>query len=196
MLARLWTKLKARSQAEPQQSWVLYHALSDLARHQAFYEDGFSVPDTLDGRFDLACVILGVACLHISDMQDGQGQVLSQRLFDHFFKQVELNLREGGVGDLSIPKQMRRMIQAFYGRMALIAEILQTSSELEQDLAGMLYRNIYTQDVDHAQALLLSQWIVRDYIPCVSRCKNMSQINVLIGDAKHLSQELSQKGSK
>lgn len=196
MLARLWTSFKARPSVKADESWALYYALCDLARAPVFYHDRYAIPDTLDGRFDWASLCLGISCLHISAMPDGQGQDFSQDLFDHFFKQLELNLREGGIGDLSVPKHMRRMIQAFYGRMAALAEILHTSSQPEEDVAVLLARNIYGLDVPHHQAYMLAQWLLGDFMSRLLHYQNISQINDLIGEVQQMSQVLSLEACK
>ena len=41
---------------------------------------------------------------------------LGQGLFDHFWQDMDHNLREMGVGDLAVPKRMRSLGEAFYGR--------------------------------------------------------------------------------
>ena len=41
---------------------------------------------------------------------------LGQGVFDRFCQDMDDNLREMGVGDLTVPKEMRRMGEAFYGR--------------------------------------------------------------------------------
>ena len=43
---------------------------------------------------------------------------LSQALFDHFCTDMDDNLREMGVGDLTVPKRMQAFGEAFYGRTA------------------------------------------------------------------------------
>jgi cytochrome b pre-mRNA-processing protein 3 len=46
------------------------------------------------------------------------GASLSQALFDHFCDDMDGNLREMGVGDLTVPKRMQAFGEAFYGRVA------------------------------------------------------------------------------
>lgn len=41
---------------------------------------------------------------------------MGQVLFDRFCQDMDHNLREMGIGDLSVPKEMQRMGEAFYGR--------------------------------------------------------------------------------
>ena len=41
---------------------------------------------------------------------------LGQQLFDRFCRDIDDNFREMGVGDLTVPKEMQRVAEAFYGR--------------------------------------------------------------------------------
>ena len=43
---------------------------------------------------------------------------VGQALFDHFCRDMDASLREMGVGDLAVPREMQRMGEAFYGRKA------------------------------------------------------------------------------
>jgi cytochrome b pre-mRNA-processing protein 3 len=193
MLVNLFSSLKARLGQSPDTSWQIYRSVAALARNPSFYEAPYAVPDTLDGRFDWLGCLVGTTCLHINTMPEPEASAVSQAIFDHFFKQVELNLREAGIGDLAVPKQMRRMIQAFYGRMALLTEIIQTSSQAEQDLAVLLERNLYAQSTDKKQATALAQWLVTRWTPFLKNYKNMSEINKLINDVQLLSQDNMKK---
>ena len=43
---------------------------------------------------------------------------LGQALFDRFCRDMDDSMREMGVGDLAVPRKMRRIGEAFYGRQA------------------------------------------------------------------------------
>ena len=51
-------------------------------------------------------------------LRQGQANVpvLGQQIFDWFCRDMDHNFREMGVGDLAVPKEMRRVAEAFYGR--------------------------------------------------------------------------------
>lgn len=166
---------------------VLYHAVAGLARSPGFYQTPYHVPDTLDGRFDLLAFLTGTLCLRLSQLEEGQE--LSQKLFDRLFGQVELNLREAGIGDLSVPKQMRRMIQVFYGRMAHYAELLQTTAP-QEELVQAFNRNLYAEKNPQA-AQALTQWVITQWWPVVTDFDNMAQITILADQLNRLSAELS-----
>ncbi len=92
---------------------TLYGMIVAQARLPCFYRD-YAVADTVNGRFDL--IVLHLALVLDRLAQDPASQSLGQGIFDRFCQDMDHNLREMGVGDLKVPKQMRRMGEAFYGR--------------------------------------------------------------------------------
>jgi cytochrome b pre-mRNA-processing protein 3 len=95
---------------------ALYGAIVAQARNPSFYQ-AYGVPDTTTGRFEM--IVLHQALVLRRLTQDGEeGRRLGQGLFDAFCQDMDDNLREMGVGDLAVPKKMRRMAEAFYGRAA------------------------------------------------------------------------------
>src|SRR5262245_63247551 len=66
---------------------------------------------------------------------------LGQALFDHFCSDMDANLREIGVGDLAVPRKMKAIGEAFYGRKrAYQAALVAPGSE---ELAAALSRNVH-----------------------------------------------------
>lgn len=109
-----------------------YVSLVDAARQPGFY-DTAGVPDTIDGRFEL--VVLHVFLLldrlqwraepeqKAEDVRgprnsgaESRDADFAQALFDYMFADMDHNLREMGVGDMSVGKRVRKMGEAFYGR--------------------------------------------------------------------------------
>lgn len=117
---------------------ALYGAIVAQARCPAFYAD-YGVPDTVEARFDM--LVLHVALLFRRMRDAGSSRALGQGVFDRFCKDMEDNLREMGVGDLSVPKSMRRIGEAFYGRAAAYDEALASPSE--EALVAALSRNVF-----------------------------------------------------
>jgi len=130
----------------------LYGTIVAQARSAAFYS-AYGVPDTVQGRFDLIVLHL-VLLLARLDRDGSAGRGIGQKLFDVFCSDLDDNLREMGVGDLAVPKQMRRFGEAFYGRQAayLAAFAAADDRELEKALA----RNIFADRADRGAALLAS----------------------------------------
>ena len=92
---------------------AIYGMIVTQAREPSFYRD-LGVPDTVNGRFDLLVLHLWMVLRRMRGLETGAG--LSQALFDRFCADMDANLREMGVGDLTVPKRMRAFGEAFYGR--------------------------------------------------------------------------------
>jgi cytochrome b pre-mRNA-processing protein 3 len=130
---------------------ALYGAIVAQARLPTFYVE-FGVPDTLEGRFDLIVLHL-VLLLRRLGGAGNRGAEFGQRLFDAFCRDLDGNLREMGVGDLAVPKRMRRFGEAFYGRQA--AYLAALTADNPQVFENALARNILqAEGIDHRAARL------------------------------------------
>jgi cytochrome b pre-mRNA-processing protein 3 len=93
----------------------LYGAASAHARQPALYLAG-GVADSPEGRFELYTVHV-VLVLHRLKGQGSEAGEVAQALFDTYVGGLDHALREMGVGDLSVGKKMRKLGEAFYGRV-------------------------------------------------------------------------------
>ncbi len=66
---------------------------------------------------------------------------LGQCLFDEFCRDMDASMREMGVGDLAVPRKMRRIGDAFYARQATYGTALTEPDNAR--LTGLLHRNIF-----------------------------------------------------
>src|SRR5271157_774314 len=121
------------------------------ARSPTFYAD-YGVPDSVQGRFDLIVLHLVLVLARLGrdhgrrpgpggrsgpswarSLGQTLGQTLGQGLFDAFCRDLDANLREMGVGDLAVPREMRRFGEAFYGRQVAYGEAFAADArELEK----------------------------------------------------------------
>src|ERR1700704_4870898 len=115
---------------------AIYGMSVTQAREPLFYRD-LGVPDTVNGRFDLLVVHLWMVLRRLNTIEGGAD--LSQALFDGFCDDMDANLREMGVGDLTVPKRMQAFGEAFYGRAAAYDQALAAG---EEPLAQALCKNI------------------------------------------------------
>jgi cytochrome b pre-mRNA-processing protein 3 len=115
---------------------AIYGMIVTQAREPLFYRD-LGVPDTVNGRFDLLVLHLWMVLRRLQPMAGGAG--LSQALFDRFCEDMDANLRQMGVGDLTVPKRMQAFGEAFYGRAAAYDLALTAGREA---LAQALCKNI------------------------------------------------------
>ncbi|MBP0463181.1 ubiquinol-cytochrome C chaperone [Roseomonas sp. PWR1] len=118
----------------------LYGAAVGAARSPALFA-ALGIPDTVEGRFDLVSLHVGLLIRRLRTDGDARGPALAQAVFDAMFADMDLNLREMGVGDLSVGKRVRRMWEAFHGRsLAYEAAI---DSDDRAALADALARNVW-----------------------------------------------------
>jgi cytochrome b pre-mRNA-processing protein 3 len=115
---------------------AIYGMVVAQAREPAFYA-GLNVPDTVEGRFDMLLLHLWMVLRHLRTTKGGED--LSQALFDRFCEDMDGNLREMGVGDLTVPKRMQAFGEAFYGRTAAYDLALAGG---EDELAQAIGRNV------------------------------------------------------
>ena len=119
---------------------TLYGTIVAQARLPCFYRE-YGVPDTVNGRFDLLVLHLALVLDRLAD--EPPLRELGQALFDHFCTDMDHNLREMGVGDLSLPRHMHRVGEAFYGRAQAYRAGL--ARDGQQALVEAIERNIYGQ---------------------------------------------------
>src|SRR5258708_16707213 len=115
---------------------AIYGMIVTQAREPLFYRN-LGVSDTVNGRFDLLILHLWMVLRRLRRMAGGEG--LTQALFDRFCEDMDGNLREMGVGDLTVPKRMQAFGEAFYGRVAAYDLAL---SEGAEPLAQALCKNV------------------------------------------------------
>ena len=129
---------------------AIYGMIVTQAREPLFYRD-FGVPDTVSGRFDLLVLHLWMVLRRLKPIEGGAG--LAQTLFDRFCDDMDANLREMGVGDLTVPKRMQAFGQAFYGRSAAYDLALAAGRE---PLAQALCKNILNgAEIEKARRLAI-----------------------------------------
>jgi len=118
---------------------ALYGAVVAAAREKALYAD-LGVPDTLDGRFDLVGLYASLLIRRLRALPE-PGPELAQAVFDAMFSEMDVILREMGVGDLSVGRKMKEMWEAFHGRAAAYETALEAGDGAALALA--LARNVW-----------------------------------------------------
>ena len=119
----------------------LYGVIVAQARTPAFYAD-YGVADTPAGRFDMIVLHLVLFVRRLRG-EPAPIRALGQGVFDLFCRDMDHNFREMGIGDLAVPKHMRRVAEAFYGRAAAYDRAIEEADE--DELAAALARNIFPE---------------------------------------------------
>lgn len=148
---------------------ALYRAAVLEGRRELYYlewPETARVPDTVDGRFDMISLMVTLIIRRIAacDPQGGPAQAkranaVSQDLFDLFFADMDINLRELGVSDEGMKYKIKPMASAHMGRSKAYSACLDDAKDAQCTLACLtdaLARNVY-RAVDNADGAPLAK---------------------------------------
>lgn len=122
---------------------LVYGELHKQARNRWFYEV-VNVPDTIDGRFEMLTIHV---FLWINRMKQEQNykqayEPATEKLLEIMFDDMDAALREMGVGDTGVPKRIKAMAEALYGRL----EAYENALESKEAVHTALKRNVYNSE--------------------------------------------------
>lgn len=135
---------------------ALYVAVVDQARQPHLYAD-LGAPDSLEGRFELYSLHVFLLLDRLK-RQGEQAAETAQALFDTYLQALDDALREIGVGDTSVGKKMRKMGEAFYGRVKAYDEALSALPDREP-LEAAIGRTVFA-GVDAAPSKALTDYVL------------------------------------
>lgn len=132
--------LTKKGRLSRQRARDLYNQVVRHSRSPIFYE-GYEVPDTLEGRFEMICLHGGMLVNRLCRPDMGEeGRVLAQAFFDTMFINLDWSIREMGVGDLGVPRRVKAMMAAFKGRAYAYDEAIRVG---QGEIHHALIRNLY-----------------------------------------------------
>jgi cytochrome b pre-mRNA-processing protein 3 len=135
---------------------ALYESIVAAARQPLFYSD-WNVPDTPLGRFEMLSLHMFLF-QHRMRGETGASREVAQILIDDFFEDVDHSLRELGIGDLGIPKRMKKLARMYYGRTAAYAGALERGDS--EALTAALSRNIRPDAASWPEANRLADYVL------------------------------------
>lgn len=124
----------------------LYEAVVARAREPHWYERG-GVADTVDGRFDMVVAVLSLVLIRLED-DDAEGAEPAARLAERFVDDMDGQLRQIGIGDITVGRHIGKMMSMLGGRLGAYREGLRGG-----DLEGAITRNLYRGEVPSPAAL-------------------------------------------
>lgn len=136
---------------------ALYGAIVAQARDPALYAD-YGVADTVDGRFEMV-VLHTILILDRLQEGDARARAVGQAVFDLYCTDMDRSLRELGIGDLGVPKRMKKMTERFYGRAAAYRPSLAAGNAAA--LRQAFERNVF--DGEARGAVGLAAYALRQY---------------------------------
>ena len=133
-----------------------YELLTAASRNPVLFLD-YDVPDTVMGRFEMVSIVM-ILFFRRTRKSETSGQELAQAIVDAFFQDLDHSIRELGIGDVAVPKRMKKFAGMFYGRLESYAKAL---DEGDGDaLAVALRRNIYPSKDDAPDMRPLASYMI------------------------------------
>ena len=115
----------------------LWHATVGTSREPEWYAD-CQAEDSVDGRFDMIALVLSLVLLRMEE-----SETLAPKtglLTELFVADMDRQLRDSGVGDLKVGKNIGKLMEALGGRIGALRSAL--ASENDGELAEVLERNM------------------------------------------------------
>lgn len=138
----MFSRIFSRKRRDDGIASSLYGVIVAQARTPALYAD-IGVPDSVTGRFEMLLLHVALVARRLSSADEAARSV-GQGVFDLFCRDMDNSLRELGVSDLKVPKHMRRVGEAYYGRAAAYEPGL--ASRSVEALASAISRTVFPDD--------------------------------------------------
>jgi cytochrome b pre-mRNA-processing protein 3 len=149
MVLGLFKRRRHMAQIEP-----LYDAIVAAARRPQLYLQ-LGVADSVMGRFEVLSLHVALVLRRLKALPAPAADV-AQDVVDRFFADLDASMREIGIGDTSVPKKIKQMGDAFYGRAAAYDAALAPAAP-EQALSEALARNVLGRGADATSEALATE---------------------------------------
>ncbi|MEM1371700.1 MAG: ubiquinol-cytochrome C chaperone family protein [Pseudomonadota bacterium] len=110
-----WLKTRANDRDAAHR---IYDAIVEGARASGLYA-GMGVPDTMIGRYELISLHLILAMDRLRNESETADRV-ARRTLERFIEDMDDCMREIGVGDLTVPKRVKKAARGFYDRAEML----------------------------------------------------------------------------
>ncbi|HJE22541.1 MAG TPA: ubiquinol-cytochrome C chaperone [Methylorubrum populi] len=120
----------------------LHRRIGEAARRPGLYT-GLGVPDTVEGRFEALSLHVILVLRRLGQLPAPAADV-AQDLVDSVFLQLDAALRETGIGDMGVPKRIKKLGASFYARASAYGAALEAGDRAA--LTAALARNLLDRD--------------------------------------------------
>ena len=152
----MFRALFARLTGEPKRGQPLFGlAAAEASRPRWFVEGG--VPDTVNGRFAVLATVIALVTVRLERGGEEGGRA-SVALAERLVESLDVEIREMGVGDPALGKQVRGLMGALAGRVERWRPLLDSGEHWTDEVK----RSLYLGDGVAADALAASESELRD----------------------------------
>ena len=127
----------------------IYNNMLKLSRKSFFY-DQFFLEDSFSTRVKLIFIHTSFLMINLKE----KNQVLSQNIFDYIFKQIEINMREIGYGDVTVNKEMKKNVKFFFDILLFCEKLGSLKIEEKESFYFKYFREIEKKNKAYLALLL------------------------------------------
>ena len=159
VLARLLRPLRDSRANSREALRPLWHRIVGTSRAERWYREG-GVADTVAGRFDMIATLLALVLLRLE--RAGAPPEPGVHLTELFVADMDRQLRESGLGDLVVGKQIGKLVSVLGGRLGAYRTALADEAD-QSALTAAVERNLTLAEGAEpvAPATMLREWNAR-----------------------------------
>ena len=150
--------LFARLTGEPRRGQAIFDGVVTEARRPHWYIDG-QVPDTVNGRFALLATVVALIIVRL-EQAGPEGEKASVALTERMVESLDAEVREMGVSDPSIGKQVRKLVGALAGRVERWRALADSDSSWTAEVRRSIYLDeaVSPEALAHSETALHALW--------------------------------------
>ena len=150
--------LFARLTGEPRRGQALFDLTVHEARRPHWFVEG-KVPDTVNGRFAVLATVAALILVRL-EREGANGEEASVALTERLVEALDTEIREMGVGDPTLGKQVRKLVGAVSGRVDRWRALIDSGDAWNDEVLRSLYIDEPTSSdaVAHSENALRRLW--------------------------------------
>lgn len=150
--------LFARLTGEPKRGQALFDLAVHEARRPHWFVEG-KVPDTVNGRFAVLATVAGLILVRL-EREGADGEQASVALTERLVETLDTEIREMGVGDPTLGKQVRKLVGAVSGRVDRWRALIGSGNGWNEEVLRSLYLDEPTSSdaLAHSENALRRLW--------------------------------------
>ncbi len=139
--------LFARLTGGPKRGQALFGLAVEEARQTHWFLEG-EVPDTVNGRFAVLATVVALMTVRLEREADA-GREATVALTERLVETLDAEIREMGLGDPTLGKQVRKLVGAVGGRVERLRNVLAAGESWTNEVR----RSVYSEEAASAEGL-------------------------------------------
>lgn len=150
--------LFARLTGGPKRGQALFGRAVEEAGRTHWFLDG-QVPDTVNGRFAVLATVVALITIRLEREGDA-GREAAVALTERLVETLDAEIREMGLGDPTLGKQVRKLVGAVGGRVERWREVIAGDTPWTDEVRRSVYSDepAAAQAVTHTESHLKGLW--------------------------------------